>query len=247
MGHTSAHTPDGRPDQTAHHLCLTLQPPLQCLRSIDDLPFEGIYPVTQFIKNLHLKYFSFSEKKKYDDSEDDPTNYEMTLTTRMLVSLTIFFLNSSRFMITFVPLHHRKRIEEAMKGVNMVIVEEKYFWKIYESAWANPQQQSTENSSTMSNNLKNSMLIPKNNSSKEGLKSSTLSKPALKENMLRVKASEQIEYTINSIGGGSNRKFTEFRKIDLVYNIESSELSMIGLEDGKTFEHILVEIAKIEG
>lgn len=60
----------------------------------------------------------------------------MSLTTRMLVSLTLFFLNTSRFMITFVPLNHRKRIEEAMKGVNMVIVEEKYFWKIYESAWS---------------------------------------------------------------------------------------------------------------
>ena len=67
----------------------------------------------------------------------------MTITTRMLVSITLFFLNSSRFIITFVPLHHRKKIEESMKGVNMVIVEEKYFWKMYESAWSNPNPNST--------------------------------------------------------------------------------------------------------
>ena len=77
----------------------------------------------KFIKNLHLKYFSFSERKKYDDSEEDPSNYEMSVTTRMLVSLTLFCLNASRLMVTFVPLAQRKRIEEAMKGVNMVIVE----------------------------------------------------------------------------------------------------------------------------
>ena len=47
----------------------------------------------------------------------------MSVTTRLLVSLTLFCLNTSRLMVTFVPLAHRKRIEEAMKGVNMVIVE----------------------------------------------------------------------------------------------------------------------------
>jgi hypothetical protein len=80
----------------------------------------------------------------------------------MLVSLIIFFLNSSRFMITFVPLDHRKRIEESMRGVNMVIVEEKYFWKMYESAWNNPSSQTPiDNQSTNANSstpTKNSTL-----------------------------------------------------------------------------------------
>lgn len=88
----------------------------------------------------------------------------MSLTTRMLVSLTLFCLNASRFMITFVPLSHRKRIEEAMKGVNMVIVEEKYFWKIYEAAWSNAapppiQETTTAPITPKASNLKNSSLV----------------------------------------------------------------------------------------
>lgn len=55
----------------------------------------------------------------------------MTFFTRFLISITLFFLNTSRFIIAFVPPQHRKKIEEAMRGVNMIIVEEKYFWKIY--------------------------------------------------------------------------------------------------------------------
>lgn len=90
----------------------------------------AVYP-SKFIKSLHLKYFSFSERKKYDDSQEDPSGYEMGLIVKMLTSLILFFLNSSRFLITFVPLEHRKKIEESMRGVNMVIVEEKYFWKMY--------------------------------------------------------------------------------------------------------------------
>jgi hypothetical protein len=37
-------------------------------------------------------------------------------------------------MITFIAPVHRKKIEEAMRGVNLVIVEEKYFWKMYETS-----------------------------------------------------------------------------------------------------------------
>jgi hypothetical protein len=46
----------------------------------------------------------------------------MSLTARILSSVTIFFLDSSRFIITFIHPQHRKKIEEAMRGVNMVIV-----------------------------------------------------------------------------------------------------------------------------
>jgi hypothetical protein len=64
----------------------------------------------------------------------------MGLFVKMLTSIILFFLNSSRFLITFVPLEHRKRIEESMRGVNMVIVEEKYFWKMYENNWNSSNQ-----------------------------------------------------------------------------------------------------------
>jgi hypothetical protein len=87
---------------------------------------------TQFIKNLHLKYFSFSERKRHDETSEELMQLEMSLTTRMLQSLTIFCLNFSRFLITFIPPQNRRKVEAAMKGVNMVIVEEKYFWSMYE-------------------------------------------------------------------------------------------------------------------
>ncbi len=61
----------------------------------------------------------------------------MSLTTRILSSITIFFLNSSRFLITFIAPQHRKKIEESMRGVNLVIVEEKYFWKMYDTSVKN--------------------------------------------------------------------------------------------------------------
>ena len=81
-----------------------------------------------------MKYFSFSERKKNEENGEDITELEMSLFTRMLSSITIFFLNISRFMITFIAPVHRKKIEEAMRGVNLVIVEEKYFWKMYETS-----------------------------------------------------------------------------------------------------------------
>ncbi len=84
-----------------------------------------------------MKYFSFSEKKKYEETGDDLAQLEMSLMSRILSTLTIFFLNWSRFLITFIHPQHRKKIEEAMRGVNMVIVEEKYFWKMYDSSGKN--------------------------------------------------------------------------------------------------------------
>ena len=98
--------------------------------------------------------------------QEDPSGYEMGLIVKMLTSLILFFLNSSRFLITFVPLEHRKKIEEAMRGVNMVIVEEKYFWKMYETNWASSNQlpQNTEPIPTMasSNSLPRRTSTPKN-------------------------------------------------------------------------------------
>jgi hypothetical protein len=202
----------------------------------------------QFIKNLHLKYFSFSERKKYDDSEEDPANYEMNLTTRMLVSLTLFCLNASRLMITFVPLGHRKRIEEAMKGVNMVIVEEKYFWKIYESAWSNAAAQPIQDPSTApltprASQLKNSN-IAKNDSQKEDGKLSMMGKGPI-SNILRAKVGEYIKIVLNTSTGGG-RKFTFYRNLELVYNIDTSELTLTSEDENKSTDHILAEISVVD-
>ena len=65
----------GHLHQATHILKTTLHPSLQFSYSSLRLPLQGTPPLMQFIKNLHLKYFSFSERKKYDDSEDDPANY----------------------------------------------------------------------------------------------------------------------------------------------------------------------------
>lgn len=90
-----------------------------------------------------------------------------------------------------------------MKGVNMVIVEEKYFWKLYESNWNNNIQQSPEAPTAAvtprTGNLKNSALIKADSK---------------RESVLRSKASEYIEIVINSlstVGGG--RKFTFYRDV----------------------------------
>jgi hypothetical protein len=75
---------------------------------------------------------------------EDLGELDMSLATRMISSITVFLLNICRFTITFIAPQHRKKIEEAMRGVNLVIVEEKYFWKMYET------------------NAKASVLIPSN-------------------------------------------------------------------------------------
>lgn len=77
-------------------------------------------------------------------------------------------------MITFVPLQHRKRIEDAMKGVNMVIVEEKYFWKIYDAAWSAPppaEAPTTAPPTPKASTLKNSALVKESSLKDLGSKS----------------------------------------------------------------------------
>lgn len=115
------------------------------------LPLQSKQDGIQFIKNLHLKYFSFGERKKEESSVDEVIQLEMSLTTRILQSVTIYCLNFSRFLITFIPPLHRKKIELAMKGVNMVIVEEKYFWSMYET--------SGKSSTMMNSQLKSGSMV----------------------------------------------------------------------------------------
>jgi hypothetical protein len=91
--------------------------------------------VIQFLKNLHLTYFCTVERKNNEDEFNNPL-LEMPLFTKLMISITIFCLNTSRLIISFIDPIHRRRIEEAMRGVNMVIVEEKYFWKLYDQTWS---------------------------------------------------------------------------------------------------------------
>lgn len=163
-------------------------------------PLESNRRSTQFLRDLHLKYFSFGEKRRYDEAGEDPTSYEMSLTSRTLVSLTLFCLNASRFMITFVPPAHRRKIEEAMRGVNMVIVEEKYFWKMYES---NSKQQPQDPMPAL--NLKTS-------TSQQPQPPKTQAQTNLRESVVRAKAGEYIAISVGGLGAGnSNRKFSFYR------------------------------------
>lgn len=146
MAHLSDSPHARGPCEAPYHLWLALHPALQQLCSGNGLPFQGPDVSIQFIKNLHLKYFSYNEKKRYDESLDDPASLELTLTTKIIISLSIAFLNISRFLITFIPLNQRRKIEEALKEVNLTIVEEKYFGKIYDPKWNknNENNQMTE-------------------------------------------------------------------------------------------------------
>lgn len=64
--------------------------------------------------------------------------------------------------------------------------------------------------------------------------------------MLRSKVGEYIEIVINSLGSGGARKFTFYRNVELVYNIETSELTIISEEDNKATEHVLAEISVVD-
>lgn len=124
----------------------------------------------------------------------------MSLTSRTLVSLTLFCLNASRFMITFVPPAHRRKIEEAMRGVNMVIVEEKYFWKMYEPS---RQQQPQDPIPTL--NLKTS-------TSQQPPPQKVQAQTSIRESVVRAKAGEYIAISMGGLGAtSSNRKFSFYR------------------------------------
>ena len=153
----------------------------------------------------------------------------MSLATRMLSSIVIFLLNVCRFTITFIAPQHRKRIQEAMRGVNLVIVEQKYFWKMYET------------------NAKGSVAIPSNSSNlaqlqrtgsltKSGFinradmvvpKSPTSAYPA-KDNILRAKVVEYIQIPVTSSGSINEKVLKDYRDISIVYACESGQLTVIG-------------------
>lgn len=176
---------------------------------------------------------------------------EMTLFTRLLVSLSVFCLNASRLLVTFIAPAHRKRIEEAMRGVNMVIVEEKYFWKIYEAAWSSPKAGADSGMMAMptsptANMAKSTLQVSKSTAEmKESLRNVGKATPK-KEAVIRAKVAEYIEINLSMVNTQGNRKFTFYRNIDLVYNAETSALTVISEDDGRSSSHVLEEIMVVE-
>lgn len=53
---------------------------------------------------------------------------------KILISLTVFLLKLAKLFLTFIHPEKRKSVEEEIKGINLVLIEEKYFWKIYTSS-----------------------------------------------------------------------------------------------------------------
>lgn len=71
------------------------------------------------------------------------------------------------------------------------------------------------------------------------LKHSLLS-PRMPENFIRSKVSQYVEIIISTIPSLNSRKFSLIREAELIYNLETSELRLIGETDGKETEHILL-------
>ena len=149
------------------------------------------------MRNIYIKIFSMSERKKNDDFIENQLHPENSLYIRMMVSFTLFLLNLSKFIITFLPIHNRKPIEESIKGLNLVIVEEKYFWKLYENTFSSSNTTTSLpselfNSSTI--NVKAPYSFMKQSSSMDmkeftSLKNTSVTKKnGLKENKLSAEA-----------------------------------------------------------
>lgn len=118
-----------------------------------------------------------------------------------------------------------------MKGVNMVIVEEKYFWKIYDSAWTTVVptpilEQTTAPPTPKVSLLKNSSLNKDNSQKDFGKASLSLGKTMSSSNILKSKVGEYIEIVYNALSGGG-RKFSFYRDVELIYNIDTSELTLV--------------------
>lgn len=76
---------------------------------------------------------------------------------------------------------------------------------------------------------------------KESIKNIT--KPG--RGVFRAKVSEFIEILISTVASQGNRKFTFYRDVELIYNIDLSELTLVG-EDGKSTTHILSELQVVD-
>jgi len=74
---------------------------------------------------------------------------------------------------------------------------------------------------------KNSIAMMKNSLDKsDSVKN--LKNNKTKESVIRAKVSEYIEIQISTMASNiHNRKFTFYRNVDLVYNVESSQLTLI--------------------
>ena len=95
------------------------------------LTLFAAYP-SNILKSIHLKYFSHQENQRYQDSVSNPNNYDATLSSRLIISACLLTLTLAKHLIAFVHPLNRKQIEEALKAVNAVVLDRKFFWSIYE-------------------------------------------------------------------------------------------------------------------
>lgn len=73
------------------------------------------------------------------------------------------------------------------------------------------------------------------------------SQKPVRESIIKAKVAEYIEILLSTMQSStSNRKFTFYRNIDLIYNIDNSNLTIISEEDGKSTIHVLAELAVVD-
>ena len=173
---------------------------------------------------------------------EDAELLDLSVSTRLMVSLIIWLLTFSRFLITFVAPIHRKRIEEAMRGLNMVIVEEKYFWKMYDNQMGNEGMKASMNLQLPDpSKPKSSLEIPTSG------KSNKMMNSMMRESSnIKYKADEYIEIMMPGNSGPDNRKFTFYRSVEVEYKAETSQLVVTSEEDGKASSHNLEELVMVE-
>lgn len=104
----------------------------------------------------------------------------------------------------------------------MVIVEEKYFWKMYDSQLGNEGGIKNTINSNIEIKGKNSFDMMQS----QAPKSQKLVASMTRENIPRFKVEEYIEIVMPS-QGIENRKFTFYRSVEIEYRSESSQLIII--------------------
>lgn len=88
------------------------------------------YP-SNILKTMHLKSFSQKEQQRYNNAAVDPHTYDITFSTKIIISLVVILLNFCKHLIAFVTPNHRRPIEDALRAINTVLIDRKCFWSIY--------------------------------------------------------------------------------------------------------------------
>lgn len=88
------------------------------------------YP-SRALKAVHLKYFSHKEQQRYHDSVSDPRQYDITFSSKILISIAVSLLTLCRHLTAFFLPQHRRPIEDSLRLINTVVIDGKCFWSIY--------------------------------------------------------------------------------------------------------------------